>query len=728
MTLQGHFVEIIFNNPDNGYTVGLFAHEDELTMCVGYLPGLTPGEELELTGGMAEHPKYGVQFKVESYKYLLPSETDAMYEFLSSGTIEGVGPALAERILMMFGELSFDILEHDPQRLQAVPGIGPKTLKRIVDSYQTILERRDSLMFLQQLGLGPQRTASIITRYGTDTRQVIEENPYRLYLDFPQVGFQTIDTLASKLGFERDHEYRIHAYVLHLLIQYQDQGHVFADYEQAKQRLARELMLDEERIEDRLRSLIGLGHLFVEDGRLYLQQTYRAETFLAMDLSRLAHAPMEDLDYKEIIDRFCQRYDITLDIVQWEALETIATHPVSVITGGPGTGKTTLIRGLCHLAEKLNLKLLLAAPTGRAAKRMEETTGHPAATIHRLLEYKFSEDEQALFFERSRLNPLETDILIIDEVSMVDVFLMASLLEAVESGTRLILIGDANQLASVGPGKVLHDVIDSGSIPTTNLLHIFRQSEHSLIPENAARVIAGSREIHSDNQGDFFIMRTSDTDETKAKLAQLITNRLPEYYGFDPVWDIQVLTPMRKGPVGTHQLNELIQSLLIDPSRPDIRGFRVGDKIMQTKNDYTLAWRDRQTFDQGVGVFNGDIGEVIEVDTRNRRLVVVFDKTREVEYTADNLNQLELAYAMTIHKSQGSEFPCVIIVLGYVPGILNNRNVIYTGITRARQLLIVLGSMNSLYQMIEHVDSFERNTYLSERLVQDSQMRQERTE
>ena len=724
MTLRGHFEDIIFNNPDNGYTVGLFAHQDELTMVVGYLPGLTPGEELELEGGMIEHPKYGVQFQVERFRYMLPSESEAMYEFLSSGAIEGIGPALAERILMLFGELSFDIFENQPHRLREVPGIGKKTYQKIIASYQSILDRRDSLMFLQQLGLGPQRTASVITRYGSETRQMIEENPYRLYLDFPQIGFNAVDTLASKLGFERDHEFRIHAFVLHLLIQYQEQGHVYVPYEQAKQRLGLELGLDEVVIEERLHSLIGLGHLFLENGRLYLYQTYRSETFAAMDLSRLATSSVPRLDYKDIIETFCHKHDITLDPIQWDAFETISNHPVSVITGGPGTGKTTLIRGMCHLAEKLNLKILLAAPTGRAAKRMEEATGTQASTIHRLLEYKFSEDENALFFERSRHNPLETDILIIDEVSMVDIFLMASLLEAIESGTRLILIGDANQLASVGPGKVLHDIIDSKVIPTTHLQHIFRQSEHSLIPENAAKVISGSRDIKSDNQGDFFVMRTSNTDETKEKLSQLITSRLPNYYEFDPIWDIQVLTPMRKGPVGTHQLNELIQGLLIDPNQPDLRGFRVGDKVMQTKNDYTLAWRDRQSYDQGVGVFNGDIGEVIEVDVRNRHLIVVFDKTREVEYSAENLNQLELAYAMTIHKSQGSEFPCVIIVLGYVPGILNNRNVIYTGITRAKQLLIVLGSMNSLNQMVEHVDSFERNTYLSERLAADFAGRQ----
>lgn len=719
MTLRGHFVEIIFNNPDNGYTVGLFEHEADLTMTVGFFSGLTPGEELELTGQMVEHPKYGLQFQVEQYNYLPPSQSEAMYEFLSSGVIEGIGPVMAERILRHFGELSFEIFEKEPHRLKEVSGIGQKTYQKIVSSYQSILDRRDSLMFLQQLGLGPQRTASIISRYGQDTKHLIEENPYRLYLDFPQIGFDAVDTLASKLGFERDHEFRVHAFVLHLMIRFQEQGHVYVPYQVAKERLGYELMLDEIIIEDRLASLIGLGHLFLEDDRLYLYQTYRAETFAAMDLSRLAQAPTESLEYRDIIQAFCDKYAITLDPIQWDALETISHHPVSVITGGPGTGKTTLIRSLCHLAEKLGLKLLLAAPTGRAAKRMEEATGTQAKTIHRLLEYKFSEDEAALFFERSRHNPLETDILIIDEVSMVDIFLMASLLEAIESGTRLILIGDANQLASVGPGKVLHDIIDSGVIPTTNLIHIFRQSEHSLIPENAAKVITGSRDIKSDQKGDFFVMRTGNTDETKDKLAQLITSRLPNYYGFDPIWDIQVLTPMRKGPVGTYQLNELIQGLLIDPNQPDLRGFRVGDKVMQTKNDYTLAWRDRQSYDKGVGVFNGDIGEVIEVDIRSRHLIVVFDKTREVEYSAENLSQLELAYAMTIHKSQGSEFPCVIIVLGYVPGILNNRNVIYTGITRAKQLLIILGSMNSLYQMVEHVDSFERNTHLSERLAAD---------
>ena len=723
MTLRGHFIEIIFTNPDNGYTVGLFDHGDDCTMAVGFLPGLAPGEELELQGVMTEHPKYGAQFQVESYHYLLPGEADAMYEFLSSGVIEGVGPALAERIMLMFGEDSFHVIEHQPERLRQVPGIGQKTYQRIVESYQAILERRDSLMFLQQLGLGPKRTAAIIARYGPETRRMIEDNPYRLYLDFPQIGFEAIDSVAYKLGFERDHSHRVHAYVLHLLYQFQEKGHVYVPYEDTKQQLARELGLADEVIEQRLENLIGLGHLFLEDGRLYLESTYRAETFLAMDLIRLGLAPVEQLAYKDTMEAFCQRHDITLDGLQWDALDSIARHPVSVVTGGPGTGKTTLIRSLCHLAEKRQLKLMLAAPTGRAAKRMEEATHHPASTIHRLLEYKFSEDDQALFFERSRHNPLETDILIIDEVSMVDVFLMASLLEAVESGTRLILIGDANQLASVGPGKVLHDIIDSGIVPTTQLQHIFRQSEHSLIPDNAAQVIAGSHDIRSDLKGDFFIMRTAHTDDTRQKLTQLITQRLPDYYGFDPIWDIQVLTPMRKGPVGTYQLNELIQGLLIDPGQPDVRGFRVGDKVMQTKNDYNLEWFDRQSYDRGVGVFNGDIGEVAEVDPRERTITVVFDKTREVEYSAESLNQLELAYAMTIHKSQGSEFACVIIVLGYVPGILNNRNVIYTGITRAKQLLIILGSISSLHQMIDHVDSFERHTYLCRRLQEEAEVR-----
>lgn len=719
MTLRGHFVDIIFNNSDNGYTVGLFAHEDDMIMAVGYLPGLSPGEELELEGELGEHPKYGVQFQIQHYRYLVPSEQEAMYEFLSSGSIEGIGPALAERILYAFGEQVFDILENHPKRLREVPGIGTKTYHKIITSYQAILDRRDSLMFLQQLGLGPQRTASIISQYGDDTKRLIQDNPYRLYFDFPQIGFSTIDQLAQKLGFTREHEHRVHAYVLHLLYQYQESGHVFADYRLATERLAAELGLEEAIIEERLESLIRLGHIFLEDGRLYLSQTYRAETFLAMDLSRLQLSHTDALEYQDIITEFCHRHDIVLDERQWEALHMIFTNSLSIVTGGPGTGKTTLIRLLCHLAETHQRKIFLAAPTGRAAKRMEEATGHPASTIHRLLEYKFSEDENALFFERNRHNPLETDLLIIDEVSMVDVFLMASLLEAVETGTRVILIGDSNQLASVGPGKILQDLIESKVIPMTDLQHIFRQSAHSLISDNAARVIQGSRDIRSDNQGDFFLMRSENADETKSKLRKLIQTRLPDYYGFDPIWDIQVLTPMRKGPLGTHQLNALIQGILIDENQPDLRGFRVGDKVMQTKNDYTLAWYDRQSFDRGQGVFNGDIGEVIEIDGRNRRLKVVFDKTREVEYSIDNLNQLELAYAMTIHKSQGSEFACVLIVLGYVPGILNNRNVIYTGITRAKQLLIVLGSTNSLFQMIEHVDSFERNTWLKERLVSD---------
>ena len=709
--ISGVLQDIIYHNEANGYTVGLFESDPHTLMVVGILNMVSVGDSLELKGYHKVHPKYGEQFEVESFKFTEPTEIDTIQAFLASGKIHGIGESMAQKIVERFGENALSILENYPDQYLEISGIGKETLKKITSSYRKIMDKKENLLFLQELGVKPALMSELIQYYGDSLRHSLESDPYQCYLQFPHFGFNAIDQLASKLGVEKTSPQRIYALGVAELHAAQSQGHCYLEEHVLLSRLRERLPLEEEEILRIIEDENVQGYLVLEEDRWYLQNIYRAELMLAADLLRVSGEAMEPVNVDAYLRDFQKKENLTLEDEQWQAVSDAYKYKLSIVTGGPGTGKTTLIKAICHVAMEEGLEVGLGAPTGRAAKRMEAATDLQAKTIHRLLEYQYSEDSDLLTFMRNRENPLELDVLVIDEASMVDVFLFSNLLEAVGDETHLIIIGDKDQLPPVGPGSVLRDLLET-HLPITRLSRIHRQHEHSLIPLNASKVIRGEDDLESDLKGDFFIMRETNPSRVKEKLKDLILKRLPEFYGFQPLQDIQVLTPMKNTALGTKSLNAFLQE--VHQGETEEKGFLVGDKIMQMKNNYNLDWSDRETLEQGLGVFNGDIGVVEEKSKQKMR--VLFDEHREVTYDKENQSELELAYAMTVHKSQGSEFSCVILVLGSVPPMLRNRNVLYTAMTRAKKLLIILGDVSGVHQMIERQEDFLRNTSLVSRM------------
>lgn len=708
MIFQGVVVDIIFESNRDSYKVLLVEGDDEALVIQGALFGVQIGDSLELTGEMQEHPRFGEQMKVHSFRYVEPSDIYSIQMFLGSGHIQGVGPAMAERIVKAFGAKTMDVLNYDMEKLKTVPGIGEKTFEKIKSSYERMGAKREQLLFLQSHGISPLISARILSVYGDQAEKLIRENPYRLLWEVQGMGFESCDQLARRLGFELTDLRRLHAYIHRQLQRALNQGHVYLPYEVLKEQLDK---IEGNFSEEDLRHLIVQGYFIYEKERVYLTEAYEAEGLVATDILRIMHGEPSTFCYDK--DLLQSKLEHPLSLEQEDALLLTLEEPLTIITGGPGTGKTTLIQALVHLFHE---SIALAAPTGRAAKRMEEATGKEAKTIHRLLEYRFDEETGLLGFERDRDNPLEQKLIIIDEVSMVDLFLMHKLLEAVPQDGRLVFLGDENQLPSVGAGRILGDMIASGVVPVARLKQIFRQEKHSLIPLNASKVLIGEKDLKQDPEGDFFLLPSRGMEG----LVDLVKNRLPSYYGFDPLWDIQVLSPVRSGGMGTWSLNRMLQEAL-NPFgggktiQHGDRVFRQGDKIMQTRNNYQIEWRDLEKGEEGQGIFNGDIGEILSID--GDEINLLFDKSKLASYTRDQLYDLEHAYAMTIHKSQGSEFPCVVLALEGVPYPLSNRNLLYTGMTRARKLLVLYWKGSSLERMIERVDSSKRFSGLDELLL-----------
>ena len=719
---MGH---IVYQNPENGYTVlDFICGEDEIT-CVGYFHGVGEGESLSMTGEYATHPSYGRQFKMDSFQARPPEDIVSMERYLGSGAIKGVGAALAARIIRKFGENTFRIIEEEPKRWAEVKGISERKAKEIADQVVGKQEMRQAMIFLQQYGISQSLGAKIYQAYGQRLYGILKENPYRLAEDIQGVGFKMADEIASRIGICADSDFRIRSGILYALMQSAQDGHTCLPTKLLEQKAAELLGIVPEDMEKYYMDLAIDKKIIVKETEggqfIYAAHYYYMEANTAAMLKRL------DISYEAPEDGISRRMaeieeatGMALDALQAEAVRQAASNGLTVITGGPGTGKTTTINTIIRYFEMEGLDIFLAAPTGRAAKRMSETTGFEARTIHRMLELNGGPEGDGRF-ERNEDNPLEADVIIIDEMSMVDISLMYHLLRAVLPGTRLVLVGDVNQLPSVGPGSVLRDMIDSGRFHVVRLTKVFRQAAQSDIIVNAHKINRGEP-VALDNQSmDFFFLKRFEADVIIRVVIQLIHQKLPKFVDATP-FDIQVLTPMRKGLLGVERLNGILQQYL-NPPAPDKQEqefrdtvFREGDKVMQIKNNYQLEWEIRSRYgiavEKGMGIFNGDMGIIRTINPYGETLAVEFDEGRMVEYSFKQLEELELAYAITIHKSQGSEYPAVVIPLLTGPKMLMNRNLLYTAVTRAKKCVTLVGDDRTFQGMVANVSEQKRYTGL----------------
>ena len=737
-TIKGYVDHIIYQNKDNGYAVLSMNVDDEEEICVGIFRGVDNGENLEITGEYVEHPSYGFQFKANSFKVVEPDDLLSMERYLGSGAIKGVGEALAKRIVKRFGKDTFRVIEEEPERLVEVKGISERIAQQITDQMIEKREIREAFLFLQKYGITNTLAVKIYEKYGMGMYGILKENPYRLAEDIQGVGFRLADEIAEKIGIHTDSDYRIRSGILYTLLQASLEGHMFLPMRVLVRRSADLLQVPEEAIRAQIQNL-HMDHKVVvkkttDEPEVYAFSYYYAELNCARmlrELNVLMESELLDSEEKRIetiLQRILKEQGLELDELQKNAVLECVKHGIMILSGGPGTGKTTTINTIIRYFDEEGMDILLAAPTGRAAKRMTEATGYEARTIHRMLEINGGmEDGSRARFERNGENPLEADVVIIDEMSMVDIYLFQSLLEAVSVGTRLILVGDVDQLPSVGPGQVLQDLIESKSFPTVMLKKIYRQAGESDIVMNAHRINMGQKIALNNKSKDFFFLPRNDVQVIYKHMIQLITEKLPRYVEAQP-YDIQVLTPMRKGSLGVETLNEILQKYLnpADPSKQEHmtgeRIFREGDKVMQIKNNYQLEWEIVSQYgiriDSGSGVFNGDIGTIRRIREESSTVQVEFDEHRLVEYTFSQLDEIELAYAITIHKSQGSEYPAVLLPLLSGPKMLMNRNLLYTGVTRARKCVTILGSQEMIDDMIENENQYHRYTGLGRRILE----------
>ena len=727
--LSGYVEHIVFQNTENGYTVlNLVCEEEEIT-CVGIFHGVSEGECLELAGEYTTHPSYGRQFKTSSFQVKPPEDMVSVERYLASGAIKGIGAALAARIVKKFREDTIRIIEEEPERLAEVKGISQRKAMEIAEQAEGKRELRQAMIFLQQYGISQTLGAKIFQTYGQELYGILKENPYRLADDIQGVGFRIADEIASRVGIHTDSDFRIRSGILYALVQASLEGHTCLPENLLTEKAGEILEIAPEYIEKHYMDLAIEKKLVIreQEGSRYIYGAsyYYMEANTAAMLERLDFSfEVPEGEIWKRIQSIEQDTGMTLDELQAEAVKEAVTNGLMILTGGPGTGKTTTINTIIRYFELEGMDIFLAAPTGRAAKRMSETTGFEARTIHRLLELNGGAEGKE-GFERNEQNPLETDVIIIDEMSMVDISLMYALLKAVAEGTRLILAGDVNQLPSVGPGNVLKDIIDSDVFHVVRLTKIFRQASQSDIIVNAHKINRGE-EIELDNKSqDFFFLERRDANVIYKHMIQLIREKLPPFVKAEP-YDIQVLTPMRKGTLGVEVLNGILQQYLNPPEpgkrecRAGERLFREGDKVMQIKNNYQMPWEIVSSYgipiDKGMGVFNGDTGIVKEIDEAARSLTVEYDEHRRITYPFGGLEEIDLAYAVTIHKSQGSEYPAVILPLLSGPQMLFNRNLLYTAVTRAKKCVTILGSRRAVGEMIRNERQNRRYTSLEERI------------
>ena len=727
--LAGYVEHIIYRNTDNGYTVlNLVSGEEEIT-CVGIFAAITEGENIEATGDYTDHPTYGTQFKVVSFEEKAPEDEEAIERYLGSGAIKGIGLAMAARIVRRFKEDTFRIIEEEPERLAEIKGISERKAMEIASQVNEKRDLRQAMIFLQQFGITMNLAVKIYNRYGQEVYGILKENPYRLADDIEGVGFRTADDIAAKAGIRTDSDFRVRSGILYTLLQASGEGHTYLPKEELTAKTVELLGVDAPVIEKNYMDLAMERKIVMkqtsERTEIYASSFYYMEANTATMLRQLNISyDVADAEIEHRIHKIEKQTGMQLDEHQVSAVKEAVRNGLLVITGGPGTGKTTTINTIIRYFEMEGMDIFLAAPTGRAAKRMSETTGFQARTIHRMLELNGGVEGSA-GFERNESNPLETDVVIIDEMSMVDITLMNSLLKAVAAGTRLILVGHINQLPSVGPGSVLKDIIESGACNVVMLTKIFRQASTSDIIVNAHKINRGE-EVSLDNKSmDFFFLKRYEADIIINVVLQLVKQKLPKFVDATP-YDMQVLTPMRKGLLGVERLNGILQQYLNPPDRSKREKehgdmiFREGDKVMQTKNNYQLEWEISTKFgltvDKGMGIFNGDMGIIKEINDFAETMTVEFDEGRKVEYSFKLLDELELAYAITIHKSQGSEYPAVVIPLLNGPSMLMNRNLLYTAVTRARKCVTLVGNEKTFFQMIHNISQQKRYSGLCERL------------
>ena len=735
--LKGYVDHIRFRNEDNGYTVlSLDVDGDEETV-VGLFPFLNEGEYISMEGDYVDHPVHGPQFQMRTYEIVAPDDIDSMERYLGSGAIKGIGAALAARIVRRFGDDTMRIVEEEPERLAEIKGISEKKAMEIAEQMTEKADMRRAMIFLQKYGISLNLGAKIYQKYGDSVYSVLQENPYRLAEDISGVGFKIADEIAKKVGIGSNSDYRIISGIFYTLMRALNEGHVFLPKHILCRNAAHILGVTPEDIEEHLLEMMIDRKIVIEEDketRVYAASQYHMEVNTARMLLDLnIHYDISVSEVETMIAMIEENEQITFAEKQKEAIHAVAEDSIVILTGGPGTGKTTTINGMIQYFEHEGLDIRLAAPTGRAAKRMTEATGYQAMTIHRLLEINGEADKErdlrkgVTMFERNAGYPLETDVIIIDEMSMVDLYLMNALLQAMVPGTRLVIVGDSNQLPSIGAGNVLKDMIASEQFKVVELNQIFRQEEGSHIVRNAHLIHQG-RPVELDNKSrDFFFLQRNNIQDVLGVLVYLVRDKLPGYVHAKP-YDIQVLTPMRKGELGVERLNQVMQQYLNPPSDEKKEKevafglFREGDKVMQIKNNYQLEWEMRNskgfTVDKGVGVFNGDMGIITEINDYTEKITVLFDETKEVQYAYANLDELELAYAVTIHKSQGSEYPAVVMPILSGPRVLFHRNLLYTGVTRARNCLTIVGDRNMLFSMIQNVNEQRRYTTLAYRLNQ----------
>ena len=732
-TINGFVEKVVYRNNENGYTVVNISVEGDDVVCTGYFSDITEGDQIIAEGSFVEHKQYGIQFTVTSYEIKEPETSVAMEKYLGSGIIKGVGPALSAKMVKKFGDETFNIIEREPERLAEIKGITEKKAIEIGSQFEEKKEFRNAMIFLNQYGVSNALAMKIYKEYGIKVMKIVRENPYRLADDIAGVGFKTADEIALRMGFSPESSMRMKAGISFALSMAASNGHTYLLYEDLYEESKRLLGISEAEFESDIYELTIERKIVLKEvkgeRRVYNNNLYYMELTVARKLLDL-NAKSEN-NYKVMeakVKEVEAKTGIKLGDLQRKAVYEAVESGLVIITGGPGTGKTTTINAIIKLFEMQNMEILLAAPTGRAAKRMTETTGMEAQTIHRLLELNGNPEEGgSMRFERNELNPLEADVIIIDEMSMVDIYLMYSLLKAVTVGTRLILVGDVNQLPSVGPGKVLKDIISSEKFNVVRLSEIFRQAAESDIITNAHKINAG-QSIRLDNKSkDFFMLSMSSSIQIQRALVSLIAEKLPPYVDATK-YDIQVLTPSRKGELGVENLNKILQQY-INPPAPGKREkqwgeviFRENDKVMQIKNDYQMEWKivtkKGLTIKEGSGVFNGDCGIIREINEFAGTVTVEFDEGKLVEYTGATLEELELAYAITIHKSQGSEYPAVIIPLLNAPKPLLNRNLLYTAVTRARKCVTIVGSENSVNEMIQNESEMKRNSGLVDSIIE----------